>query len=58
MNRHWRVLGTGFSFLVFGLGGLVLGGLVFPLLRLLVPDGHAAFDVEGNPRGAFLFFVS
>ena len=32
----WRVIGTGISFFVFGLGGLVTGILIFPLLILLV----------------------
>jgi 1-acyl-sn-glycerol-3-phosphate acyltransferase len=36
LNRWWRVAATGFSFATFGLGGLVLGGLVAPLLLLLV----------------------
>jgi 1-acyl-sn-glycerol-3-phosphate acyltransferase len=34
----WRVAGTGFSFCIFGLGGLLLRGLVFPLLALAVHD--------------------
>lgn len=34
----WRLFATGFSFAAFGAGGLVLGLLVFPLLRLL-PGG-------------------
>lgn len=38
LNRAWRLLGTGISFVVFGLGGLALGLLVFPVLRLLVRD--------------------
>lgn len=36
LNHAWRVVGTGLSFLAFGVGGL-LGGLLFPLL-LLVRD--------------------
>jgi 1-acyl-sn-glycerol-3-phosphate acyltransferase len=35
LNRAWRVLATGFSFSVFGIGGLLLALTVFPLLRLL-----------------------
>lgn len=31
----WRILATGFSFVVFGLGGLFLGVLVFPLISLV-----------------------
>jgi 1-acyl-sn-glycerol-3-phosphate acyltransferase len=37
---HWRVVATGLCFVLFGIGGLVLGLLVFPLLRLL-PGGQA-----------------
>lgn len=33
MNRLWRVFGTGFSFLCFGVGALVLGFTVWPILR-------------------------
>jgi 1-acyl-sn-glycerol-3-phosphate acyltransferase len=36
MNLYWRVAATGFSFGVFGMGGLVLRLLVFPALNLLV----------------------
>jgi 1-acyl-sn-glycerol-3-phosphate acyltransferase len=35
-NRWWRVAGTGFSFALFGLGGLLLGVVVFPLLLVAV----------------------
>jgi 1-acyl-sn-glycerol-3-phosphate acyltransferase len=31
---HWRIFATGLCFTLFGLGGLVLGLLVFPALRL------------------------
>jgi 1-acyl-sn-glycerol-3-phosphate acyltransferase len=33
MSRGWRVLGTGISFAVFGLAGLVLSLLVLPVVR-------------------------
>lgn len=35
-GHAWRVFATGFSFFVFGLAGLVLGLLLFPLLGVLV----------------------
>ena len=38
MNRAWRVFATGFCFFVFGLGGLTLAFLVFPVLNLVVRD--------------------
>jgi 1-acyl-sn-glycerol-3-phosphate acyltransferase len=40
LSRGWRIAGTGLSFALFGAGGLVLGLLVFPFLRLL--PGSAA----------------
>jgi 1-acyl-sn-glycerol-3-phosphate acyltransferase len=36
LSRGWRVCATGFCFAVFGIGGLVLRALVFPLLHLIV----------------------
>lgn len=38
LNHLWRIVGTGVSFLAFGLGGLLLGVLVFPLINLGVRD--------------------
>lgn len=35
-GRYWRVFATGFCFATFGIGGLALRVLVFPLLHLLV----------------------
>jgi 1-acyl-sn-glycerol-3-phosphate acyltransferase len=35
-NRYWRVFATGLSFTLFGIGGVLLRVLVFPLLSLLV----------------------
>jgi 1-acyl-sn-glycerol-3-phosphate acyltransferase len=40
-NYTWRLLTTGASFLLFGLGGLVLRLLVLPLLGLLPGDAMA-----------------
>ena len=40
LNYCWRVLGTGFCFSVFGLGGVVLSVLVFPLQRVCYQDPH------------------
>ncbi|MFC5474840.1 lysophospholipid acyltransferase family protein [Paraherbaspirillum soli] len=36
LGRYWRILATGFSFFVFGVGGLLLRISVFPLLNLMV----------------------
>lgn len=38
IGQFWRLFGTGVSFTVFGLGGLILGLLLFPALLLLVPQ--------------------
>lgn len=38
IGRAWRVVATGVSFATFGIGGLVLGFIVAPLLNLLVRD--------------------
>lgn len=38
LNRTWRLIGTGLSFAVFGLGGTVLGVVFFPLLLLVIRD--------------------
>lgn len=38
LDRAWRVVGTGLSFAVFGIGGLMLRVVVFPLLQLFVRD--------------------
>ncbi len=37
-NYYWRVFATGFSFFIFGVGGLFIGLLVFPLINLVVWD--------------------
>ena len=35
LDHAWRVLGTGLSFAAFGVGGLLLGVLVMPVLLLM-----------------------
>lgn len=36
LGRYWRVAATGLSFALFGIGGLLLRAILFPLLALLV----------------------
>lgn len=38
LNHLWRIVATGLSFLVFGVGGLLLGVLVFPLMNIAIRD--------------------
>lgn len=44
IDHVWRLFATGLSFALFGLGGLVLAAMVFPVIRLVVhdPDQRAA----------------
>lgn len=40
LERAWRVTATGICFLCFGIGGVVLGVLVFPASRLVFRDAE------------------
>jgi 1-acyl-sn-glycerol-3-phosphate acyltransferase len=42
LDHAWRLVGTGLSFLIFGLGGVVLSLTLFPLVHLLSPSRTAA----------------
>jgi 1-acyl-sn-glycerol-3-phosphate acyltransferase len=55
---YWRLGATGLSFAVFGLGQLVLGILVFPLIRLL-PGGRNTYQARTRTllRHAFRLFI-
>jgi len=35
LNYYWRVIATGFCFASFGIGGLFLSVIVFPVINLL-----------------------
>lgn len=39
LERSWRVAATGACFIAFGVGSVVLGAVVFPWVRLLMPVG-------------------
>jgi 1-acyl-sn-glycerol-3-phosphate acyltransferase len=54
----WRVLATGLSFTLFGLGGLLLRVLVFPLLAVCVTDTTARVrTARATVRLSFRAFV-
>jgi 1-acyl-sn-glycerol-3-phosphate acyltransferase len=55
----WRVLVTGACFILFGVGGLILGLIVFPL-ALLLPGGTARrrARTRGLVQRAFRIFVA
>jgi 1-acyl-sn-glycerol-3-phosphate acyltransferase len=58
IGHGWRVLATGLSFALFGLGGLLLRVLVFPLLSLCVRAPKARIRLSrGLIRLSFRFFV-
>ncbi|MCJ7451993.1 MAG: 1-acyl-sn-glycerol-3-phosphate acyltransferase [Steroidobacteraceae bacterium] len=54
----WRIFATGASFTLFGMGGLILGVLVFPAM-LLLPGGPARrrARMRGLVQHAFRLFV-
>lgn len=55
----WRVLATGISFALFGLGGLLLRVLVFPLLALCLRDPQARMHAaRATIRASFRAFVA
>jgi 1-acyl-sn-glycerol-3-phosphate acyltransferase len=58
LSRGWRVAATGFSFTVFGIGGLLLRVLVFPLLNVFVRRRQRRIALaRGVIRMAFRAFV-
>ncbi len=58
LGRYWRVCATGISFATFGVGGLVLRVLVFPLLHLLVwQRARRVLAARAVIRMAFRTFV-
>lgn len=57
-DRSWRVIGTGLSFALFGLGGLALALTYFPALNLLVRDGKRRERIaQETIHGCFRFFL-
>lgn len=40
LNHGYRIAGTGFCFTLFGIGGILLSLIIFPLQRLLIQDQH------------------
>lgn len=58
LGRCWRVFATGLSFALFGIGGLVLRLVVFPLLALCVRSGSARQRAaRAAVRHSFRLFV-
>jgi 1-acyl-sn-glycerol-3-phosphate acyltransferase len=58
VDCYWRVFGTAFNFFVFGLGGLVLRVVVFPLINLLIWERQLRTLLARNViRYAFRAFI-
>ena len=57
LNYYWRLLATGMSFTLFGVGGVLLGGLVFPLLLLLPHQKTRTRLARATIQKAFRFFI-
>ncbi|MDR2874725.1 MAG: 1-acyl-sn-glycerol-3-phosphate acyltransferase [Methylobacillus sp.] len=58
INRYWRIFATGLSFLIFGLGGVLLRVLVFPVLRLFIRQQSDRRRVARDiVRRSFQFFI-
>lgn len=57
LGRGWRLLGTALSFFLFGLGGLGLALIVFPLMGMVVREKEARRRTfRRTVTGAFLWF--
>lgn len=58
LDRFWRLIATGLSFAVFGIGGLVMAVTVFPLFNLLVRDREKRAEMaQGAVHGVWRFYV-
>ncbi len=59
LTHFWRILATGICFVLFGIGGLTLGLLVFPVV-LLLPGGvdRRRARTRGLVQRAFRIFVA
>lgn len=60
-DRSWRLFGTGLSFFTFGVGGLILGAIVFPLCCALIrkPEKRQRFArrIVGGSFSAFVWMM-
>lgn len=58
LDRGWRLIATGLSFSLFGLGGLTLAATVFPLFNLLIRDrDRRAAMAQQTVHAAWRVFV-
>jgi len=58
LNYYWRVIATGLSFLIFGIGGILLRIIIFPLLNILIWKQNLRINTARNIiRVSFRFFI-
>jgi len=57
LNRGWRLVFTGLSFALFGVGGLLLGLIVFSLFHILFPRSKAERLCRYGVHLAFRGFI-
>jgi len=57
LNRGWRLVFTGLSFTLFGIGGLLLGLVVFSLFHILFPKSKAERLCRYGVHLAFRGFI-
>lgn len=58
-NTLWRLLGTGFSFVLFGAIGVLFWGLAYPLLRPFLDSGIERKQQARNlMRGLYLWYLN
>jgi len=59
INKVWRIFATGLCFAVFGLGGLFLSLIIFPLQKILVRDKNQQKEIARKTvHYTFKFFIA
>ena len=57
-NKFWRILATGFCFSIFGLGGVLFGLFIFPVLGVFYSDSKVRqTKVRSLIKCLFHFFI-
>jgi len=58
LNYYRRLVATGFSFSIFGLGGVFLRVFVFPVIKLLSPNQQQKIsNIQKLVHSSFYFFI-
>lgn len=58
LERSYRIVATGFCFVIFGLGGVLIGGVAYPVICLLTRERtHRALYAKKVVRESFRLFV-